>query len=59
MSTENHFYNQKQLEQAIAAQEHLRGIIDDAIIDTAIAALHKQLVEILQKSQASEQQRKS
>ena len=32
-----------QLEQAIAAQESLRGSLDDAVIDAAIAALKKQL----------------
>ena len=30
-----------QLEQAIAAQESLRGSLDDAVIDAAIAALKK------------------
>ncbi|HLF89594.1 MAG TPA: hypothetical protein VI451_11645 [Anaerolineales bacterium] len=35
--------NREQLEQAIAAQEKLRGIIDDAIIDAAIAAIRHEL----------------
>lgn len=35
--------DRQQLEQAIAAQEGLRGIIDDAIIDTTIAAIRRQM----------------
>ena len=35
--------NRQQLEQAIAVQENLRGMIDDAIIDATIAALRAQL----------------
>lgn len=35
--------NRQQLEQAIAVQESLRGVIDDAIIDATIAALRAQL----------------
>jgi predicted ATPase/class 3 adenylate cyclase len=35
--------DRQQLEQAIAAQESLRGIVDDAIIDTTVAALRRQL----------------
>jgi predicted ATPase/class 3 adenylate cyclase len=58
MSTENHLSKQKLLEQAIAVQERLRGTIDDAIIDTTIEALKKQLAEILPPSPTSEQQRK-
>lgn len=58
MTVEDHLSKQKQLEQAIAAQELLRGRIDDAIIDTTIAALRKQLVEILSTPPATEQQRK-
>ena len=33
----------KQLEQAIAAQEQLRGMLPDAVVDTAIAAIKAQL----------------
>ena len=58
MTLEDHFAEQKQLEQAIDAQERLRGTIDDAIIDTTIAALRKQLAEILSIPSNSEQQRK-
>jgi class 3 adenylate cyclase/tetratricopeptide (TPR) repeat protein len=36
----------QQLEQAIVAQESLRGTIDDAIIDAAIGALKKQLAAL-------------
>jgi class 3 adenylate cyclase/tetratricopeptide (TPR) repeat protein len=58
MITDGRLIKQRQLEQAIAAQDRLRGIIDDAIIDTAIAALRKQLTEILSIPSDSEQQRK-
>lgn len=58
MATEEQLSRQKQLEQAIVAQEHLRGAIDDVIIDTAIAALRKQLADLLSTSSGTEQQRK-
>ena len=58
MTVEEHLLKQKQLEQAIAAQELLRGVIDDSIIDTTIAALRKQLTEILSSPHNIEQQRK-
>jgi predicted ATPase/class 3 adenylate cyclase len=47
----------KQLEQAIAAQEGLRGTLDDAIVNATIAALRKQLAELQPLSEV-EQQRK-
>jgi predicted ATPase/class 3 adenylate cyclase len=47
----------EQLEKAIAAQEGLRGTLDDAILDTTLAALRKQLAE-LSPDHAVEQQRK-
>jgi predicted ATPase/class 3 adenylate cyclase len=47
----------EQLEQAIAAQEGLRGTLDDAIIEATIAALRKQLAE-LEPTPEVEQQRK-
>jgi predicted ATPase/class 3 adenylate cyclase len=47
----------EQLEQAIAAQEGLRGTLDDAIIEATIAALRKQLAE-LEPAPEVEQQRK-
>jgi class 3 adenylate cyclase/tetratricopeptide (TPR) repeat protein len=47
----------EQLEQAIAAQEGLRGTLDDVIIDATIAALRKQLDE-MERSPEPEQQRK-
>lgn len=49
---------QQQLEQAIAAQEGLRGTLDDAIIDVTIAALRKQLAELSSVPAIVEQQRK-
>jgi predicted ATPase/class 3 adenylate cyclase len=58
MITDDRLIKQRQLEQAIAAQEYLRGIVDDAIIDTTITALRKQLAEILSVSPDTEQQRK-
>ena len=58
MRSEDRLIRQKQLEQAIAVQESLRGTIDDAIIDTTISALRKQLDEYLPVSSAHEQQRK-
>ena len=58
MTAEDHLSKQKQLEQAIAAQERLRGTIEDAIIDTTIEALRKQLAEFLPASYSPEQQRK-
>lgn len=38
--------DRQQLEQAIAAQESLRGIVDDAIIDTTVAALRRQMASL-------------
>ena len=38
---------QEKLEQAIAIQESMRGTIPDDIIDVAIAALRKQLAELI------------
>jgi len=58
MTVEDHLSPKKQLEQAIAAQELLRGKIDDAIIETTIAALQKQLAELLSASSDSNKQRK-
>lgn len=45
------------LEQAVAAQEGLRGVVDDAVVDAAIAALQDKLAR-LDEVQAPEQQRK-
>jgi predicted ATPase/class 3 adenylate cyclase len=47
--------DKEQLEQAITAQENLRGTLDDAIIDATIAALQKQLADL---EAASEPQRR-
>ncbi|UCH60785.1 MAG: AAA family ATPase [Anaerolineales bacterium] len=46
MKADNPINKREQLEQAIAAQEGLRGILDDAIVDATIAALRKQLAEL-------------
>jgi class 3 adenylate cyclase/tetratricopeptide (TPR) repeat protein len=58
MTSEDYLTRQKQLEQAIAAQERLRGTIEDAILDITIEALRKQLAEFLPASSDAEQQRK-
>ena len=58
MTAEDRLTKQKQIEQAIAAQERLRGTIDDAIIDTTIEALRKQLADFLPDSFDPKQQRK-
>jgi class 3 adenylate cyclase/tetratricopeptide (TPR) repeat protein len=50
-------FTREQLEKAIAAQEGLRGTLDDAILDATIAALRKQLNELSPDS-VVEQQRK-
>ncbi len=47
----------EQLNRAIAAQENLRGTLDDAIIDATIDALSKQLAE-LDQAPVVEQKRK-
>jgi len=38
--------DRRQLEQAIAAQEMLRGTVADALIDATIAVLREQLAEL-------------
>jgi len=50
-------FSREQLERAIAAQEGLRGTLDDNILDAAIFALHKLLAE-LSPEPSVEQQRK-
>jgi class 3 adenylate cyclase len=50
-------FEREQLEKAIAAQEGLRGSLDDAILEVTIAALRKQLAE-LSPEPVAEQQRK-
>ncbi|MGD9091833.1 MAG: adenylate/guanylate cyclase domain-containing protein, partial [Anaerolineales bacterium] len=57
MDTDELRSKREQLEQAIAAQEGLRGTLDDAIIEATIAALRSQLDE-LQPIPEVEQQRK-
>ena len=54
MTKEEHLSKRRLLEQAIATQESLRGTIDEAIIDTTIEALRKQLAETLPTSPGSE-----
>ena len=39
-------FKRGQLKKAIAAQEGLRGVLDDAILDTTLQALRKQLEEL-------------
>ena len=48
----------KQLEEAISAQEQLRGRMADSLIDFTISVLRKELEETLLESQELEQQRK-
>jgi predicted ATPase/class 3 adenylate cyclase len=57
MEPGNPSHQREQLEKAIAAQEGLRGTLDDAILEVTLAALRKQLAE-LGPSPAVEQQRK-
>ena len=47
--------NREQLEKAIAAQENLRGTLDDAIIDATIATLKEKLAAL--ESPHSEQRK--
>ncbi len=46
----------KELEQAIAAQENMRSTLGDAIVDTTIAALRKQLADLETQRELSKQQ---
>lgn len=55
-STRDHMSEAEQLQQAIAAQENLRGMVPDSVIDATIAALQKQLAEL--QAATTEQQRK-
>ena len=48
----------KQIRDAISAQERLRGLVDDSVIDMTIGILQKELTSCLSSSQESEQQRK-
>ena len=48
----------RRLEQAIKAQESLRGTMDDEIIDAAIAALKKQITDLETTSETLAKQRK-
>jgi predicted ATPase/class 3 adenylate cyclase len=57
MEPGNPTFKREQLEKAIAAQEKLRGSLDDEVLDTTLAALRKQLAE-LSPELAVEQQRK-
>jgi predicted ATPase/class 3 adenylate cyclase len=58
MSQDDPFSKRQLLERAIAAQEGLRGTLDDAIIDATIAALRQQLAELSPAPARAEQQRK-
>ena len=57
MSSQEETSKRYQLEQAIAAQENLRGVVDDQIVDTAIEVLRSQLDHLLD-SHELETQRK-
>jgi len=57
MKPDNPLFKREQLEKAIAAQEALRGSLDDEIVDITIAVLRQQLAE-LSPDAAVEQQRK-
>jgi predicted ATPase/class 3 adenylate cyclase len=46
MEPDNPKFKREQIEKAIAAQEGLRGTLDDAILDATIEALRKQLAEL-------------
>ncbi|NIW44744.1 MAG: tetratricopeptide repeat protein [candidate division Zixibacteria bacterium] len=46
-----------QLEEAIAAQENLRGIVDDGVIDATIAALRGQIETLSQRREPDEQRK--
>ena len=58
MTPEDYLFKKKQIEQAIATQERLRGTIEDAIIDITIEALRKQLTELSSTPSDSDKQRK-
>jgi class 3 adenylate cyclase/tetratricopeptide (TPR) repeat protein len=45
----------EQLEQAIAMQENLRGVVDDAVVDTAVGALRDALARLAQHPAPAEQ----
>ncbi len=47
-----------QIQQAIAAQENLREILGDAVVEATLAALHKQLAELEAQARLTEPQRK-
>ena len=57
MESDDSIFSREQLEIAITAQEGLRGILDDSILDTTIAVLRRQLAELSPESKV-EQQRK-
>ena len=48
----------KQIQEAISAQEQLRGLVDDSVIVITIGILQKELDKLLSVAQVSEQQRK-
>ena len=57
MAPANTISERQQLEQAIAAQESLRGTLDDGTIDATIAALQEKLNSLSTDGQ-TEQQKK-
>lgn len=58
MTTDDQKLRQRRIQDAIAAQEQLRGTVDDSIIDMTIGVLRDELARLLAKDQESEQQRK-
>ena len=48
----------KKIRDAISAQEQLRGIVDDSVIDMTIGVLQNELTKHLSTAHESEQQRK-
>ena len=58
MTKNDQIIKQKQLEQAIAIQDQLRGLVADTVIDMTVSVLRKELAEILSATQEPEQQRK-
>ena len=57
MNSEDPTLKIQQLEKAIAAQENLRGTVDDAVIEATIDALRHQIDELSQEANPAEQRK--
>ena len=57
MNSEDPTLKIQQLEKAIAAQENLRGTVDDAVIEATIGALRHQIDELSQEANPAEQRK--